>query len=228
MNDVLSWLGQAAIGSIGAAAVLTFLGKEWVKTRLQEGVKAEYAKSLQSHKADLEAENSKNLEVLKAQLKGEADLAQEKLRHELQIASARENLMFTRLHEKRIVAIESVHQKLHVLNASVGRYIHAHGPWQTSAQNQQLDELVKASEDFRSALVNTQIFLPRGITKSLDELDKTLSKIANEHTFVVNPTSARPNTELWLKQIELFQSDVLAAIEQLHEDIRIALGDRPE
>ena len=209
---------------LGGVAVALF--KSLLTERLKSAIKAEYDEKLESHKAQLQSSNSKELEVLKAQLKGHADVEVEQLKSNLQIQAAQQSLTFTRLHERRVEAIDLVHSKLISMRDAIGKYINAFQPVGSSDQ-ERLSGVEAAYNEFKPAFVQHQLFLPRNIASAVENLDSTFLQVTNQFTLVVKASPASPNTELWMKLLERFKTDVDDAIERLHEDMRLALGDRP-
>lgn len=210
-----------ALGGIAASLFQNLLTE-----RLKSAIKAEYDEKLESHKAQLQSSNSKELEVLKAQLKGHADVELERLKSHLQIQAAQQNLTFTRLHERRVEAIDLVHAKLISVRDAVGQYINAFQPVGTTSQ-ERLNGVDAAYKDFKPTFVKYQLFLPRNIASAVEHLDATFLQVTNQFTIVVRADTSSPNTELWFKLLERFKTDVDDAIEKLHEDMRLALGDQP-
>ena len=144
----------------------------------------------------------------------------------LQIQAAQQNLTFTRLHERRVTAIDLVHGKLISVRDSVGKYINAFQPV-GATDDENLKSAVSAYNDFKGAFVQHQLFLPRDIAKAVAQLDETVIQITNQFTMVVKANPNNPGTELWMKLLERFKTDIDGAIERLHEDMRVALGDLP-
>lgn len=215
---------SVAVVLCGVAAALF---KNLLTERLKAAIKTEYDEKLESHKAQLQASNSKELEVLKAQLKGHADVEIEQLKSQLQVQAAQQNLKFTRLHERRIEAIEHIHNKLIAVRDAVGRYINAYQP--VGASDQERLKLVEAAyNEFKPSFVQSQLFLPRNVASAVATLDATFLNLTNQFTIVVKADASKPNTDLWIKLIERFKTDVDDAIERLNEDMRQALGDEPE
>ena len=207
---------------IGGLAVTLF--KNLLTERLKSAIKAEYDEKLESHKAQLQASNSKELEVLKAQLKGNADVEVEKLKSHLQIQATQQNLTFTRLHDRRVEAIDLVHQKLISVRDAIGKYIAAFQPV-GGTDLERLSGVEAAYTEFKPAFLRHQLFLPRNIASAIEKLDGTFLQVTNQFTIVVKADAKSPNTQLWVQLLKSFKTDVDDAIEKLHEDMRIALGD---
>lgn len=209
-------------GGIAAA-----LFKSLLTERLKAAIKAEYEEKMESHKAQLESSNSKELEILKAQLKSHADIETEHLKYQLQIQAAQQNMTFSRLHERRIEAIYLVHNNLMTVRDAVAQYISAFQPVGSNDQ-ERLKSVEAAYATFKPAFVQQQLFLPRNIAAAVKRLDATFLQVTNEFTVVVKADAAMPNTSRWLEMLEIFKTEIDAAIEQLHEDMRLALGDTLE
>lgn len=216
----------SATVTVVLAGIAAALFRNLLTERLKAAIKAEYDEKLESHKAQLQSSNSKELEILKAQLKGHADVEIEQLKSNLQIQSAQQNLKFTRLHERRVEAIDLVHGKLIAVRDAVGQYINAFQPTGINDQ-EQLQAVQKAYDDFKPAFVTHQLFLPRNIASAIGHLDQTFIQVANQFTIVVKADKENPNMELWITLIERFKTDVDEALERLQEDMRLALGDKP-
>lgn len=201
--------------------------KNLLTERLKAAIKTEYDEKLESHKAQLQSSNSKELEILKAQLKGHADVEIEQLKSSLQVQSAQHNLKFTRLHERRVDAIDLVYSELIAVRDAVGGYISAFQPVGTNEQ-EQLNAVQTAYNSFKPTFVKHQLFLPRNIASAIEKLDQTFLQLTNQFTIVVKADAKSPNTDLWMKLIERFKTDVDEALKRLHEDMRLALGDKPD
>lgn len=226
-QDWASTVLTSATVAIVLGGIAAALFKNLLTERLKAAIKNEYDEKLESHKAQLQASNSKELEVLKAQLKGHADVEIEQLKSQLQVQAAQQNLRFTRLHERRIEAIDLVHNKLIAVRDAVGGYINAFQPVGVSDQDR-LKLVETAYNEFKPIFVQWQLFLPRNVASAVATLDATFLNVTNQFTLVVKADANKPNTELWIKLIELFKTHVDDAIERLHEDMRLALGDEPE
>ena len=216
----------SATVSVILGGIAGTLFKTLLTERLKGAIKAEYDEKLESHKAQLSSSNSKELEVLKAQLKGHADVEVEQLKSQLQIQAAQQNLTFQRLHERRVEAIDGVHNSLIPVRDAVGRYINVFQPVGASDQ-EHLHAVEKAYADFKAKFLQKQLFLPRHIASALAHLDQTFLQVTNQFTIIVKADAKSPNTQMWIQLVERFKTDVDEAIERLHEDMRVALGDKP-
>lgn len=223
-NWIYTLLETATVATVLTGLAL-FLFKTVATERLRNAIKAEYDDKLETLKATLHAANAKELEVLKAQLKGHADVELEQLKSQLQIQAAQQNLTFTRLHERRVDAIDVVHHNLIAVRDAVGRYINMFQPMGASDQ-EHLQSIRQAYEKFKPEFVRQQLFLPRKIAATIEDLDRTFVHVTNQFTMVVKADASRPNTDLWIKLVEQFGSEVDEAVKQLHEDMRVALGDQ--
>ena len=226
MKQIHLFLSTSATVTVVLSGIAAALFKNLLSERLKAAIKAEFDEKLESHKAQLQSSNSKELEILKAQLKSHADVEVEQLKSHLQIQAAQQNLTFTRLHERRVDAIDVVHSKLIAVRDAVGRYINAFQPLGVSDLDN-LKTVEAAYNEFKPIFVEQQLFLPRNIASSVERLEETFLQLTNHFTMVVKADAKNPNTELWLKLIERFKTDVDFAIGKLHEDMRLALGDVP-
>lgn len=216
--------------SATAAALLTGLAitlfKDLLTERLKGVIKSEYDAKLESHKAQLQSSNAKELEVLKVQLKAHADVELEQLKSQLQLQTAQQSLTFSRLHEKRVEAIASVHQSLLPVRDAVEAYIAAFQPV-GSSDEANLQNVQTSYTEFKSIFARHQIFLPRDIASAVSGLDRTFVQVTNQFTLVVKARPTNPQTDLWIKLVERFQTDANETIAKLQEDMRTALGDSP-
>lgn len=225
MEDWAQTILTSATVTVVLGGIAAALFKNLLTERLKAAIKSEYDEKLESHKAQLQSSNSKELEVLKAQLKGHSEVEIEQLKSHLQIQAAQQNLTFTRLHERRIEAIDMVHHKLITVRDAVGRYINAFQPVGASDQ-EHLRGVESAYNEFKPAFVQQQLFLPRNIASAVKRLDETFLQVTNQFTILVKADTKNPNSALWIELLERFKTDVDDAIEQLHEDMRLALGDK--
>lgn len=226
LEDWLRTILTSATVAVVLGGVVASLFKNLLTERLKGAIKAEYDAKLESHKSQLQSSNAKELEVLKAQLKGHADVELEQLKSQLQIQAAQQNLTFSRLHEKRVDAIAAVHGKLISVRDAIGKYINVFQPAGVSDKDN-LNAVEAAYNEFKSLFVQHQLFLPRNIATAVEQLDQTFVQVTNQFTLVVKANFQNPNTDLWMKLLERFKTDVDDAIEKLHEDMRVALGDKP-
>jgi len=213
---------SSAVVSTALTSLLFFLLKSSISERLKNAIKSEYDEKLESHKAQLQME----LEMLKVKLKSDSDVEQERLRSQLQIIAAQENTMFTRLHERRMEAIEVVYSNILSAHGAVGRYIDKFQMVGAPSDEENLKKVQEAYGIFKTMFVEKQLFLPRRIAAAIGQLDDIFLSITNQFTLIVKADPKRPNTEVWMKLIERFQTEVTKVIEELNEDMRVALGDR--
>ncbi|MCW5637152.1 MAG: hypothetical protein KIT17_27740 [Rubrivivax sp.] len=226
MEDWLRLVLTSATVTVVLGGVAAALFKTLLTERLRAAIRAEYDAKLESHKAQLQSSNSKELEVLKAQLKGLADVELEQLKSQLQVQAAQQSMKFSRLHERRITAIDAVHAKLDPVSDAIGIYIAMFQP-AGADPSAQLSAVETAYKDFKSAFAAHQLFLPRDIADAVEALDRSFVQITNQFTMVVRPKSNEPNVDHWMQLLQRFEGEVANARRHLQESMRLALGDAP-
>lgn len=205
-----AWLGRAAIGHWLLDHLATDLLRERNNHERELQEKAlKHQESLEHRKTDHERALHTEVEVL---------------RSGLQRDYARQSLIFTKLHEKRVAAIESVYTTLIPLKDEVGRLVSAFQPHGFDA-GQQTQKIVDAHARFKECFVSGRLFLPRWVEAKLDALEGQFVALTNKFNIVVNAQKGNPNVDLWIKLTEEFDEQVQKTIASLAEDMRMALGD---
>lgn len=212
MNDFVMWLGSTVLGSVAA----TGLAKLWLQTRLQESIKAEYAKELAGHKKKLDVAQENALETLRnantVQLESQrADLARE---------NERIRVTFTRMHEKRATAIEKTYACIRAVSKLVARYLVQTYPLTQQEKQQDLLAAIKAYDDCLNA---NEIYLTDDLELQLASLDQKMRMIATEYDMLQMSTEDGVNK--WLTLLESVNSEIPNAFAALKRDMRTALGD---
>ena len=218
-------LTSAAVSALLSGLAIT-LFKDLLSERMKAAIKAEYDEKLENHKAQLQAANDRELETLKVKLKAEADVEQERLKSQLQITAAQENTTFTRLHERRVEAMEVTFNHLLPVRDAVGQYIQMYQPVGGPTDKEMLEQVSKRYGAFKAVFVQKQLFLPRHVAEALEKLDAKFLEVTNQFTSVVKADPRNPKPLLWVQLVEQFRTDIDLAIEELLEDMRVALGDK--
>ncbi len=219
-------LGATSGVSVLLSGLVITLFKDLLSERMKAAIKAEYDEKLESYKAQLRAANDRELETLKVKLKAEADLEQERLKSRLQIIAAQENTTFIKLHERRVEAIEATFNHLLPVRNAVGQYIRPFQSVGGPTDEQMLEAASRKYNAFKAFFVEKQLFLPRHVAAAVEKLDETFRSVTNQFTMVVLADPKNPNAQLWIKLVEQFGTEIDLAIEELLEDMRVALGDK--
>ncbi|WP_144006887.1 hypothetical protein [Pelomonas sp. KK5] len=213
MNDwLLNVLTSTGVATV-LVGVVTYLLQNVLIERMRAAVKSEFDAKLETHKAELAATNAKELEQFKSRL---------------QIQAAQDGVAFSRLHERRITAIERTYRKLHDLHKAVDLYLLEYGLFDDETDKAHATRLSHAYADFNQDLVDLQLFLPRGIVGRLKTIDADLRDITGRFGSAVRTQGNFGSMDEYERQNTRFVTDIHAAINELHEDMRIALGDRVE
>ncbi len=210
MIDFFSWVTSVFATSAVATGVVIFFGRTWVQTRLQEGIKAEYAEQL---------------ETLRADLKLKADERVAELQSTLAVASTARTAAFTNVFDRRVSAIAAIHSTLLDLNGRLTDYIAGFNSEENldKCHKDVLDAFAAFEPKYRENL----IFLPEGLARDLAKLKQEHVSITNVFRFMVhkkdNPMAAQQHLQL----LERLNEDVPKSMEALQAAMRAILdGDK--
>ncbi len=201
---VISALASTVVSTALVGLVIRLTGDTLIE-RLKSAVKHEYDEKLESHKAKLRVE---------------ADLAQEKLRSQLQIAAAHANTTFARLHERRFDAIEQIYGKLRIVYFAVEAY----GTGSARDEVERQAAVLDAIKQFNDAYLPKQVLLSESLEKAVAPIEKNLRVLASNIQF-----ARLTNNELGQKQYRDALSELTDGLPDVFADLRrqmrVELGD---
>ena len=194
-SQILDFIIQtvtSAVVAMGGAASLVWLTKAAISERLKNSIKYEYDQKLQTHKAQLEAQSA--LEI-------------EKLRSQLSVTAAQQNVIFSRLHEQRASVIADTYALLKVLYSAVAKHtsiVECPG-WPPKEERRK--EAVKAFEAFQGNLTKL-IFLPKITAQKIDDISKDITKAYNVFFMAVETPGNPSRTKTWMDISDMVEGNI--------------------
>ena len=164
---MLDWLGTVLTSTVVTTALVSliiYLFQNMLVERMRLAVKNEYDEKLATHQATLKAES---------------DVAQEKLRAQLQIDSAQANITFSRLHERRFEAIELIYGKLRVVYSAVEAY----GSTATQEDTARQQVVIDAIKAFNEVYLPKEVLLSHPLEEAIAPIEKNLRVLASNLQF---------------------------------------------
>ena len=206
------------IASIVSAALtsgaLLWLTKTWLSERLRNSIQHEY---------------SQQLETYKAKLKSESDVSLERLRADLQIASAKRNIEYNRIHEKRLEIISELSGKITDLHQAAASYTSIFerndGPTKEERRKAFGEEFGSFNEYFRTR----RLFLPSTLAKKIEDFRTGLYTISIDFMIHVEQgredrTDPGKHIDKWMEASKYTSEEAPRLIEELEEEFRKILG----
>lgn len=206
MPDWLTAALTSTVVSTALVGILVFLFQNLLIQRLQAAVRLEYEQKLETHKA---------------KLKAESDVAQERLRAQLQIDAAKANVTFIRLHERRFESIETVYDKLQaVYHALQDRAISVMG----AAYDSGIDELRIAMADFQATYPPLLVLLPESMEGQIKTLSVQMDRMSRKLDQGDN-TPDEERYERWQKEMHVLLNAVNTGFYAIKGEMRKLLGE---
>jgi hypothetical protein len=154
---------ESVVSAALTSGALLWLTKTWLSERLKSSIQHEYCQQL---------------ETFKARLKSESDVSLERLRADLQIASARRNIEYNRIHEKRLEIISELSGKIADLQQAAASYTSIFewddGPTKEERRKTFAEEFGSFNKYFRPR----RLFLPSTLAKKIEEFRTGLYRIS--------------------------------------------------
>jgi hypothetical protein len=208
VSEWLSTVLTSTAVSTALVGVLVVLFQSLLVERLKSAIQAEYNEKLETHKA---------------KLKAESDVAQERLRAQLQTAAVQANVTFQRLHERRFQAIEVVYDKLHELyRAADARVISVFG----LASESGIEELRVAMADFQATCLPLLLFLPASLEDQLRLLSNLILRMSRKLD-QADDLAEDTKYDKWHEDVHTLVTDVQAAFFTIKTEMRRLLGEDP-
>ena len=195
-----------ALGLGAASWVAKALGEQYLKMRFRA-----YEKELEGKSAEFKAQLDRGLEQFRA---------------ELQLANTKDS----RLHEKRMLVLESLYQKIVSLNAALKdmtatlKFIHADA-------DQEEDERIKtasqAYDDFLKYYTQNKIFFSLDSCIQLDALRNSYfdsMQKYNASEFSISNEGFRPDFSKAQLASEIVRKSIPAVMQNIEKDFRQLLG----
>ena len=211
MIDILT----SATISTAAVAVIAYLAREWISTRLRNAIKLEYEQKLETHKT---------------QLRSESDATLERLRADLSIAAAEHEIRFAKLHEKRGEVIAETYALLTDLHRKIGNYVKIFEPAGDAPKEQRRQEVEDAHRAFIEYYPKKRIFLPEAAVEKIDSINE--QSVSAFYDFFYGVEMQHPHegtsTEKWMEIFKKVRDEMPVALKELERDFRGLLGDKGE
>lgn len=227
--DEMNWLTVATSVASSSALVgaLAFLLRSWISERLKGAIQAEYARKLETLKAELKENADTRLEAHKASLKAAGDVELERLRSQLAAAAAERNTLLNALTTRRFEAIAAIHARLLQFHIALGRLTAAFRPAGVDEQAL-LHDVADASETFDKVLSENQIFLSQRTEVRIVEIRQMLVSNANLFQWAVAMNPQDPERpQKWMEIEQTVRGPVAKAIGDLAAELRTLMGDKP-
>lgn len=229
---LLQLLGTWAVGSIAGAGLTVLALRTWMSERIKGSIKAEYDERIETLKAQLKSEYDQKLETHKAQLKAQSDVEIELLKSRLSVASAQQQVRFSRLHEKRADVITEVYASLKTLLGAVAEYTAIFEQAGMAPREERAKAAAAKINNFIVLYRNNSIFIPRPTISKIDSILKIIKEVFIEFHWgvdhVMRGTQQLDTTDKWLKVSQDVENISSVALIELEDDLRRLLGEVAE
>lgn len=153
----------------------------------------------------------------------------EKYKSDLRIEATKENVSFTRLHEKRGEAIQIIYSKMVNSIYSVEQYVNPVGTFEEKVRL--YPDTIKVLIDFFTYFDKNRILLPSKLCENIEQAFKELKKqvydLYSESQLVVN-TDQDSNAKSMLKWLESWdkaqKGELISVRSELEKEFRSILG----
>lgn len=192
-----------------------WLARSWLSERLKNSIRAEYDQKLETHKA---------------QLKSQSDIALERLRADLSIATAEHNIQFARLHEKRAEVIAETYARLTELHVALGDYVKIFETTIDKPKEERRQAVQKAHEDFIKYYRTKRIFIPEASVAKIDSINVESKSAFYSffHEIEMSQAHGHYDARRWLEIFNQVKDEMPLALKELERDFRTLLGDNSE
>lgn len=211
---ILNVIASTFISSLLIGAGI-WLARSWLSERLKNSIRAEYDQKLETHKA---------------QLKSQSDIALERLRADLSIATAEHNIQFARLHEKRAEVIAETYARLTELHVALGNYVKIFEPTGDKPKEERRQAVQKAHEDFITYYRTKRIFIPEASVINIDSINEESKSAFYSFFYEIEMTHAQGGHDArrWLEIFNKVKDEMPIALKELEHEFRALLGDKSE
>jgi hypothetical protein len=213
MKDLIfSVLSSAAVSAVLTGALI-WLSKTWIGERMKNAIKHEYDEKLETHKA---------------QLKAQSEVSVERLKSQLQIASAERNVRFSRIFERTAVTVAATYEKLLAFHDAIADYTSI-VEWQSMPSKEERRKImVDRRRDFLAYFRPNHLYLPKETAKQIQDFSAKLHSAAIDFMFGVEQggdlRSQDPDRDTWIKVHQFISDEVPPLLELLEDDFRRILG----
>ena len=208
MDQITTALLVSFIGT----GIFNFIFRTWISERIKNSIKSEYDQKLETHKA-----------ILKSQ----ADVELEKLRAQLALAGAEQQIRYNKLHELRAEIVAGTYERLKDLYIKLSEYVKI---FESSGDlpKKERRELAAHSHEIFSKYFHTKlIFFPKDTAEKLEKINLDLIRVFNQFTFGVEMAPAVGGNPAinWMNVIDVINGDIKDALSDLEVEFRSLLGD---
>lgn len=203
-------ISSAAVSSV-LAGLLLWLTKSWISERLKNAIKNEYDQKLETHKA---------------QLKAQSDIEVEKLRSNLSITAAEQNVKFSKLHNDRAEVIANTYSLLKEVYLTVQDYTKIFEPVGDKSREERRQISVDAHNAFREYYPKKLIYLPKLTADKIETINSELIKTFNEFFWTVDRKKNNGDTDKWGEIFDKMNGEILDTLQDLEDEFRKLLGDK--
>lgn len=214
-GDFISYVLASTVFSSLIVGALIWLTRSWISERLKNSIRSEYDQKLETHKA---------------QLKSQSDVALERIRADLSIATAEHQIQFARLHEKRAEVIAETYARLTELHVALGDYVKIFEPAGDKPKEERRQAVQKAHEDFITYYRTKRIFIPESAVTKIDSINERSRSAFYSFFYEIEMTQAQGghDTNRWLQIFNEVKDEMPVALKELERDFRSLLGDKSE
>lgn len=195
---------SALITSTVVSGLIIWLGKTWIGKQLEY----EYSSKLEALKASIKSENDKEIENLKAFLS---------------IESARQNVIFTKLHEQRAEVIAEVYARLIDTTSKLKTYMSAFEPAGIAPKSERRAAFGTAYNNFSEYYHSKAIFLPKDTSEGIAKLQSELKSSGIVFMHAVETPENRDFSK-WIEIGEKVENIASSVIPELEAEFRKILG----
>lgn len=205
---------ESIVSAALTSGVLLWLTKTWLSERLRSSIQHEY---------------SQELETFKARLKAESDVSLERLRADLQIASARRNIEYSRIHEKRLEVISEISGKIADLQQAAASYTSMFEWNDGPTKEERRKAFAEVFGDFNKYFRPRRLFLPSTLAEKIEDFRTGLYRISIDFMIHVeqglkHSTDPGRQTDKWMEASKYTSEEAPRLIVELEEEFRKILG----
>lgn len=191
---------------------------------MKTAISHEYATKLENHKNELVTE----LERQKLRLQTEANLDIERAKTSLGLESKKEELQFSRMHERRAEAIARIFDDLSSLCEAMREYTQAFEYTGITPRAERREAATAAYLKFHNYFVGHSIFLPKTTGDQVRAIDDEIRKLYNRFAMTVDkPPSAIQmvdTTGTWIEISDALDTKIRAALSSIEDEFRRLIG----
>lgn len=154
----------------------------------------------------------------------------ERVRADLSIAAAEQQIQFARLHEARAEVIAETYALLTDLHIKLGNYVKIFEPAGDAPKEDRRHAVHEAHRAFISYYPRKRIFLPEAAVEKIDRINEQSVSAFYDFFYGVEMTqkTGTGDARKWLSIFEKVRDEMPVALKELACDFRTLLGDKSE